>query len=252
MKKLTFILSLLPYVLLSQDYAFEVDKDEGAIEYIYVLSDNNVFKISNSIDEVYIFNEESTAREYLKTLDEDLLPKDGFQDGGQDGGISIFIDNAIDVDYYTATNYYGSKGQIESINNITFTYVPDYSYNESKGTIGNLTSIGGLKITHIPAYSYNIKAGKAGKLESIGDKDFEYEPWSTWGEGVGMVGVPTKAGAIDIKYYETDYHDGFKGKVRSIGNIEFTYYGNTYTNKNADIVGKFESQTGNDTRLVVH
>ena len=56
----------------------------------------------------YIFND----REYLKTLDEDLLPKDGFQDGGQDGGISIFIDNAVDVD--TATNYYGSKGQIES------------------------------------------------------------------------------------------------------------------------------------------
>ena len=96
--------------------------------------------------------------------------------------------------------------------------------------------------------------GSSSSLHSkkIFSKDFEYEPWSSWGEAVGMVGVPTKAGAIDIKYYETDYHDGFKGKVRSIGNIEFTYYGNTYTNKNADIVGKFESQTGNDTRLVVH
>ena len=61
------------------------------------------------------------------------------------------------------------------------------------------------------------------------------------------IGVPTKAGAINIKYYEDD---GFKGKVRSIGNIEFTYYGNTYTNK-ADIVGKFESQTLEMIRLVV-
>ena len=67
-----------------------------------------------------------------------------------------------------------------------------------------------------------------------------------------MVGKLIFIGTIKINYYETDYDRGYKGKLKSIGTVEFIYFRDTYENKKADIVGKFQKQIGQDERLIIY
>jgi|TARA_B110001452_G_scaffold64289_1_gene51045 hypothetical protein len=41
-------------------------------------------------------------------------------------------------------------------------------------------------------------------------------------------------------------NEGFMGKLKTIGNIEFTYYKNTVNNRNANITRKYKTRIGND------
>ncbi len=106
---------------------------------------------------------------------------------------------------------------------MTFTYAPDYSWNINSGIVGKLTQIGNHKITYWTSAGYAEKGKYRGKIKSFGNKQFEYEGWSSWGEKAGMVGRVTSVGTITIKYYDTDYDQGYKGKLKSIGAVKFVY-----------------------------
>ncbi len=248
MKNVIFIFLLIPSFLFSQEIGFDVNTNEGNIEIIYILDSNKVFKISETIDEVYIFSSDSLAKNYLQTLDQNRIPKNNYQLGET----TIFLNSVSSIDYYTSDSPSGLSGQIKSINNLIFTYAADYSWNKNSGIVGELTQIGKTKITYWKAAGYAEKGKYRGKIKSLGNKQFKYEGWSSWGEKAGMVGKLISIGKIKINYYETDYDRGFKGKLKSIGAVKFIYFGETFNHKKANIVGKFKEQIGQDGRLIIH
>ena len=247
-KNLILIFLFIPYFLFSQEFSFEINTNEGYIEIIYLLDNNKVFKISETVDEIYVFSSDSLAKNYLKTLNQNIIPKNKYQVGET----TIFLNSVTSIDYYTNTTPSGSSGQIKSINDLIFTYAPDYSWNKNSGIIGELTQIGNTKITYWITAGYAEKGKFRGKIKSFGNKQFKYEGWSSWGEKAGMVGKLIFIGTIKINYYETDYDRGYKGKLKSIGTVEFIYFRDTYENKKADIVGKFQKQIGQDERLIIY
>jgi hypothetical protein len=248
MKHLILVLFCLPFFVFSQDLRFEINTPQGFIENTYIIDDNTVIKISETIDEIYVFRSHAIAKSYLQTLNASMIPKIKFELQET----SIFIDSVVSVDYYTNKTPSGSTGQIKSINNMLFTYAPDYSWNVNSGIVGKLTQIGNNKITYWTSAGYAEKGKYRGKIKSFGDKQFEYEGWSSWGEKAVMVGRVTSVGTITIKYYDTDYDQGYKGKLKSIGAVKFVYFGETFNNKKANIVGKFKLRTGQDKRFIVH
>ena len=56
---------------------------------------------------------------------------------------------------------------------------------------------------------------------------------------------------ILLEYFPENTNEGFKGKLKTIGNIEFTYYKNTVNNRNSNIIGKFKTRIGNDKRIII-
>lgn len=248
MKNLILIFLFIPFSLFSQELSFDVNTDEGYIETIYILDGNRVFKISQTIDEIYLFSTGSLAKNYLQTRDQNIIPKTKYQVGET----TIFINSAGSVDYYTNNTPSGSSGQIKSINNLIFTYTPNNSWNENSGVVGKLSKIGNIKVTYWTASGYTEKGRYRGKIKSFGSKQFKYEGWSSWGERVGMVGRLISIGSIKTKYYETDYDKGYKGKLKSIGTVKFMYYGETTNNKKANIVGNFKQRVGQDERLIIY
>ncbi len=248
MKKLIFTLILIPSFLFCQDFSFEVDYHEGTIEKTLLLENNMLFEISGTIETIYIFSSNSIAKEYLVTSDESLKPKKIFHIGET----ILYADAPSSVDYYINKSTSGAVGQIKSIDNISFTYAPDYSYNRYAGVVGKLSKVGNIKISYWTDGGYTESGKYRGKIKSLGDKQFKYEGWSSWGDKVGMVGKINAIGPLQIKYYDTDYDTGFKGKIKSIGAVQFSYFRDTYNNKKANIVGKFKQQTGHDSRLLIH
>lgn len=248
MKNLILIFLLIPFSLFSQELSFDVHTDEGYIETIFILDGNKVFKISETIDEIYLFNTDSLAKNYLQTRDQNIIPRKKYQVGET----TIFMNSAASIDYYTNNTPSGSLGQIKSINNLIFTYTPNNSWNENSGVVGKLSKIGNIKVTYWTASGYTEKGRYRGKIKSFGSKQFKYEGWSSWGEKAGMVGRLTSIGTIKINYYETDYDKGYKGKLKSIGAVKFIYFGETFSNQKANIVGKFKQQIGQDERLIIN
>lgn len=248
MKNLIVILLFIPSCLFSQEFNFDVNTDEGCIEIIYIVDDNKVFKISETIDEIYVFSSNSLAKNYLLSLNHNVLPKNKYQLGAT----TIFLNSISSIDYYTNDSPSGSSGQIKSINDIRFTYAPNYNWNKNSGIVGELTQIGNTKIAYWTSAGYTERGKYRGKIKSVGNKQFKYEGWSSWGEKVGLVGKLNSVGTIRINYYETDYDRGYKGKLKSIGSVKFSYYRETFNNKKANIVGKFKNQTGQDRRLRIH
>ena len=248
MKNLIAIFLFIPSFLFSQEFSFDVNTNEGYIEIIYILDNNKVFKISETIDEIYVFSSDSIAKNYLQTLNHNIIPKNKYQLGLT----TIFLNSVSSVDYYTNDSPSGSSGQIKSINDLIFTYAPDYNWNQNSGIIGELTEIGNTKISYWTDAGYTEKGKYRGKIKSLGNKQFKYEGWSSWGEKAGMVGKLIFIGTIKINYYETDYDRVYKGKLKSIGTVEFIYFRDTYENKKADIVGKFQKQIGQDERLIIY
>ncbi len=184
MKNLISIFLFIPSFLFSQEFSFEIDTNQGFIENMYILDDNKVLKISETIDEIYIFRSESVAKDYLQTLNNNFIPKIKYQLGTT----TMFLDTVVSVDYYKNNTPSGSSGQIKSINNLTFTYVPNYSWNKNSGIVGKLSQIGNNKITYWTSAGYTEKSKYRGKIRSFGSKKFKYESWSNWGEKAGMVG----------------------------------------------------------------
>ena len=248
MKELILMFLFIPSFLYSQEFSFEVDTNEGSIDKIFLLDKNKIFKISETIDEIYIFSSDSLAKNYLQTLDQSIIPRRKFQVGET----TLFLNSAASVDYYTNDTPSGSSGQIKAINDLIFTYAPDYSWNKNSGVVGKLTQIGNNKVTYWTDAGYTERGKYRGKIKSFANLHFKYEGWSSWGEKAGMVGKLTSIGTVKINYYETDYDKGFKGKLKSIGAIKFIYFGETFNNKKANIVGKFKQQTGQDVRLIIH
>ena len=248
MKNLILIFLFIPSFVFSQKFSFDVNTNQGYIETIYIREDNKVFKISETIDEIYVFSSDSLAKNYLQTLDQNIIPRKKYQLGET----AIFLHSASSIDYYTNDTPSGSSGQIKSINDLIFTYAPNYSWNKNSGVVGKLTQIGNNKITYWTTAGYTERGKYRGKIKSFGNKQFKYEGWSSWGEKVGMVGRLTSIGTITINYYETDYDKGYKGKIKSIGAVKFIFFGETFNNKKANIVGKFKERTGQDERLIIH
>jgi len=56
MKHLILVILLIPSLLFSQDFRFQVDYDEGSIEQTFLLENNKLFNISGTIDEIYVFS----------------------------------------------------------------------------------------------------------------------------------------------------------------------------------------------------
>ena len=104
---------------------------------------------------------------------------------------------------------------IKSINDLRFTYAPDYSWNKNSGVVGKLTQIGNIKITYWTDAGYTERGKYRGKIKSFGNKEFKYEGWSSWGEKVGMIGRLKSLGTLKINYYQTDY-DTVKAKQLKI------------------------------------
>lgn len=247
-KNLFLILLFIPSFLFCQEFSFDVNTNEGFIETIYIRDDYKVFKISETIDEIYIFGSDSLAKNYLQTLNKSIIPKKKFQLGET----AIFVNSVAHIEYYTNSTPLSSLGKIKSINDLTFNYAPEYSWNRNSGVTGKLIQIGNIKITYWTDAGYTEKGKYRGKIKSFGNKEFKYEGWSSWGEKAGMVGRLISIGSIKINYYETDYDKGYKGKLKSISTIEFIYYGESTNNKKAKIVGKLKQQTGQDERITVH
>ena len=248
MKNLILIFLFIPSLLFSQEFSFDVNTDEGYVETIYILDGNKVFKISETIDEIYLFKTASIAKSFLQRQDHNIIPKKRYQAGAT----TIFINSATSVEYYTNNTPSGSSGQIKSINNLTFTYAPNNSWNVNSGVVGKLTKIGNITVTYWTTSGFTEKGRYRGKIKSFGSKQFKYEGWSSWGEKTGMVGRLISIGSIKINYYETDYDKGYKGKLKSIGMVKFMYYGETTNNKKANIVGKFKQQVGRDERFRIY
>jgi len=118
MKNLIAIFLFIPSFLFSQEFSFDVNTNEGYIEIIYILDNNKVFKISETIDEIYVFSSDSIAKNYLQTLNHNIIPKNKYQLGLT----TIFLNSVSSVDYYTNDSPSGSSGQIKSINDLIFTY----------------------------------------------------------------------------------------------------------------------------------
>ena len=247
MKKLIFLFLFSSYLLDAQTFSFDVDTEEGYIESVFILEDNIVYKISKAIDEIYIFNADSSAQLFIQIPERFIAPKKKFQLGGAD----VYVESAVSVEYYKTNSYWGASGQIKSINGLEFTYAPDNSYNRNAGVVGKLAGVGKTKVTYWVDAGYTERGKYRGKIKSLGARKFDYEGWSSWGEKAGMVGRLIRLGELKIGYYDTDYALGYKGKIESIGEVEFTYYRDSYENKRADIVGKFKLQTGYDERLII-
>ena len=214
-KNLILIFLFIPYFLFSQEFSFEINTNEGYIEIIHLLDNNKVFKISETVDEIYVFSSDSQAKNYLKTLNQNIIPKNKYQVGET----TIFLNSVTSIDYYTNTTPSGSSGQIKSINDLIFTYAPDYDWNKNSGIIGELTQIGNTKITYWITAGYAEKGKFRGKIKSFGNKQFKYEGWSSWGEKTGMVGEITSIGTIKIYYYK------FISKFNYVNfTIHFCYY----------------------------
>lgn len=248
MKNIILIFLFITSYLYSQELSFDVNTDEGYIEFVYILDGNKVFKISETIDEIFLFSTDSLAKNYLQTRDQSIIPKKKYQVGET----TIFINSVASVDYYTKNTPSGSSGQIKSINDLILTYIPNHIWNENSGVVGKLSKIGNVKVTYWTTSQYTEKGRYRGKIKSFDSKQFKYEGWSSWGEKAGMVGRLTSIGTIKINYYETDYDKGYKGKIKSIGTVKFMYFGKTYNNSKANIVGKFKQQLGEDERLIIH
>ena len=114
MKNLILIFLFIPYFLFSQEFSFEINTNEGYIKIIYLLDNNKVFKISETIDEIYVFSSDSLAKNYLKTLNQNIIPKNKYQVGET----TIFLNSVTSIDYYTNTTPSCSSGQIKSINDL--------------------------------------------------------------------------------------------------------------------------------------
>ena len=248
MKNLFLIFLFIPYFLFSQEFSFDVNTNEGYIETIYIINNNKVFKISETIDEIYVFSSNSVAKNYLQTLNQNIIPKKKYQLGKT----TIFLNSVSSIDYYINDTPSGTSGQIKSINDLIFTYSPNYIWNENSETVGELSQIGNTKVKYWITAGYTKKGKYRGKIKSFGNKEFKYEGWSSWGEKVGMTGKIKSIGNIKINYYDTDYDEGYKGKLKSIGTIKFIYFGDTFNEKKANIVGGFKGQTGQDGRLLIH
>ena len=244
MKHLILVILLIPTILFSQDHRFQIDYNEGSIKKTFLIENNKLFKISGTIEEIYIFSSNSIAKEYLTNLDQSLKPRIKYRIGKT----TLFVDSAESISYYSINTPSGSIGQIKSINNITFTYLSKASFNQNAGVVGELSKIGNIKVNY---YTDLAKGKHRGKIKYLGNKKFNYQPWSTWGEKAGIVGELTSIGNMKINYYDTDYAIGFKGKLKSIGNVKFTYFLDKAENRIAGIVGKFKQQTGKDSRLII-
>ncbi|AUC15502.1 hypothetical protein BTO06_10275 [Tenacibaculum sp. SZ-18] len=248
MRILNVLILIIPSLLMCQEFSFDVNTNEGFIESVYILDGNRVIKISESIDEIYQFKSSSRAKDFLQNRDYSSIPKNKYQVGET----TIFMNSVSSVEYYTSNTSSGLSGQIKSINNLTFTYAPDNSWNKNSGVVGKLTKIGNVSITYWTSAGYTERGRYRGKIKSLGGRQFQYEGWSNWGEKARIVGKLTSIGKLKINYYETDYDRGYKGKLKSIGKVKFVYYGETRTNSKANIVGKFKQRLGKDLRLTIH
>ena len=239
---------LIPSVILGQDFGFDVDINSGSITSVLLREGSQVYKVSTKIEEIYFFTSVSEAKLYLQNPKRIDRPRKIVHLEG----VSIYVDSIVSMDYYKVNYSYGKIGQIKSINNTVFEYVPDYNYNRSANIVGRLAKVGSNKITYFTQGGYGNKGEYLGKIKSFNAMNFKYEMWSSWGEKVGMVGKLINLGTLTIKYYETDYDVGYKGKLRSIGGIDFIYFKDNYNNRKANIVGRFKQRTGYDSRIVIY
>ena len=246
--KLFLIILFIPSFVFSQEFGFKIHSSMRSPGTIYLRDVNKIFRISSSIDAVYVFRTSDEAKMYLNTLHDDKIPRISYQIGS----IRIYVHELKSVNYYMNNSPLGSIGDIKSINNLVFTYANNSSWNSRSGVVGKLTKIGDTKITYWTASGYTEKGQYRGKIKSVGNKLFMYEMWTSYGEKIGIVGNLIKVGSIKINYFETDYDKGFQGNLKSIGDLKFSYFNETYNNKKANIVGKFKEQTGQDPRIIIY
>lgn len=247
-RKLFLIVLLIPTYVFSQEFGFKISYTMGSPESLYLMDDNRVYKITSTIDEIYVFKTGEQAKIYMKNINLNILPPINYQIGNA----KIHLHESNSVTYYMNDSNLGSQGNIKSINDIVFTYANNSSWNNRSGVTGKLTKIGNTPITYHTASGYTEKGGYRGKIKSVGDKNFIYEGWTGYGEKIGIVGKLIKIGDVKINYYKTDYDKGFQGKLKSIGAVKFNYFIENAINKKAGIVGKFKDQTGKDSRIVIY
>ena len=247
-KKLFFIIFLIPTCIFSQEFGFKISDKMSSPESLYLMDDNRVYKISSTIDEIYVFKTDEQAKIYMNNIYSEMLPPINYQIGN----VKIYLYELNSVTYYMIDSNLGSQGNIKSINDIVFTYANNNSWNNRSEVTGKLTKIGNTPITYHTASGYTEKGRYRGKIKSVGDKNFAYEGWTGYGEKIGIVGKLIKIGHVKIQYYETDYDKGFQGKIKSIGAVKFNYFLENAINKKANIVGKFKNQTGKDLRIVIY
>ncbi|WP_318500365.1 hypothetical protein [Photobacterium leiognathi] len=247
MRKLLLVLLFLPSYLLAKEYSFNVDFNQGDISTYFVADGSNVYRISHTIDAIYIFNTRAQAQHFVSSPNNRSEPSTVVNIGDT----SVYVDKIDAIDYYTSNSMYGSAGQVKSINGLSFSYLSDSSIYKNAGVVGKLSKVGNTKVSYWVDAGYTVKGKYRGKIRTLGNKSFKYESWSSWGEKNGMVGKLISLGAINIDYYDTDYDLGYKGKLKSVGKVNFSYYRDNSTNKKANIVGMFKEQKGTDPRLTV-
>ena len=248
MKNLIYIILICPLIALGQEFGFKISSKIGSPESLYLMDDNRVYKITSTIDEIYVFKSEEEAKIYMSNINLNILPPINYQIGST----KIYLNELNSVNYYMNDSNLGSQGYIKSINDIEFTYANNNSWNNRSGITGKLTKIGNTPITYHTASGYTEKGQYRGKIKSVGHKNFIYEGWTSYGEKIGIVGKLIKIGDVEINYFETDYDKGFQGKLKSIGAVNFNYFIENTINKKAGIVGKFKDQTGKDSRIVIY
>ncbi|KJG37521.1 hypothetical protein UA32_12870 [Photobacterium angustum] len=248
MRRLMLVLLFFPSLLLAKEYSFNVDFNRGDISTFFIAEGNKVYRITQSIDAIYIFNSHARAQSFVAQPNTRSKPSTAVNVGDT----RVYVDKIDAIDYYTSNSMSGSAGQVKSINGLSFSYLSDSSTYKNAGVVGKLSKVGNTKVTYWVDAGYTVKGKYRGKIRTLGNQSFKYESWSSWGEKNGMVGKLISLGPINIDYYDTDYDLGYKGKLKSVGKVNFSYYRDTSTNQKANIVGKFKEQKGRDSRLTVY
>lgn len=238
----------------AQNLGFDIDYENGRIQNTYLVENNYVFKIhsSGNINAIYIFENESEAKDFVLDPRTQFLPRKRLSLGG---GVTIYLNAFESIEYcknYSTYSRAGIVGEICSIDNLDIEYNLKIGNNSNIGIVGKLKSIGPYTIKYHTNYSSNVAAGIMGKVESIGNTKFTYWGKYSSSDTGNYTGHLKQIDNISIKYHENySGNKGFTGKIKSIGNINFNYYKNYSTNNSMGVVGKFKSREGSDARLII-
>jgi len=81
MRKLFLIVLLIPTYVFSQEFGFKISYTMGSPESLYLMDDNRVYKITSTIDEIYVFKTGEQARIYMKNINLNISPPINYQIG---------------------------------------------------------------------------------------------------------------------------------------------------------------------------
>lgn len=238
----------------AQKLGFDVDYENGRVQNTYLVKSNYVFKIhsSGNINSVFIFENESEAKDFIMDPRAQFFPRKRLNLGG---GVTLYLNSFESIEYcknYSNYSRAGVVGEICAIDNLEIDYNLKIGNNSTIGIVGKIKSIGPYTIKYHTNYSINVSSGIMGKIESIGNTEFEYHTRGYSSEAGDYIGLLKEIDNIEIKYHENySTNKGFNGKIKSIGAVKFNFYKNYSSNSSMGVVGKFKSREGSDARLII-